>query len=123
MPYRTFEFWNKLLSSMQVIAGGLITLCAFAGAASAFVKGERQFKLSLYLFEVVSSMSAGTIVYLFLRATSTPEEWIVAISGLSAYFGTKLLAVFYTLLVQKLQGLFNGKNASGSAINEKGDKS
>lgn len=107
---------------MQFITGSLVILCALVGAASTFVKGERQFKLSIYLFEVFSSMSAGTIVYLFLRVTSTPEEWIAAISGLSAYFGTKLLAILYQLLVNKIQNYFNAKNPS-TTTSDKGGKS
>lgn len=107
MPYHRFEFWANLLTSMQTISAALVSLCAVVGAAGPFVKGERTFKLSLYCFEVFSSMSAGAIVYLLLRATSTPEEWIAAISGLSAYFGTKLMSILYQLLIKKLQKLFH----------------
>lgn len=107
MPYHKYEFWASLLTNMKTITAILVALCAFVGAAAPFVKGERQFKVSLYCFEVLSSMSAGTIVYLILKATSTPEEWIAAISGLSAYFGTKLLTVLYSLVIKKLQKVFH----------------
>ena len=103
MPYHKYEFWASLLTNMKTITTLLVAICAFVGAAAPFVKGERQFKISLYIFEVLSSMSAGTIVYLLLKVTSTPEEWIAAVSGLSAYFGTKLLTTLYAIFIKRLQ--------------------
>lgn len=108
-PARIEEF----MTALTYIAGVLIIVCSLSGAAMPYVKGEKMFTFARYLVEVVSSAAAGVIVFLLLRVTDMPEEWIAALSGLSAYFGTRLMNVLYSLLVGRLKLIFHEKQSDG----------
>lgn len=105
-PARIEDF----MTAITYIAGVLILVCSVSGAAMPYVKGGKMFVFARYLVEVISSAAAGVIVFLILRVTDMPEEWIAALSGLSAYFGTRLMNVLYSILVGRLKIIFHDKN-------------
>ena len=102
------DFWNE---ATKIAPYALILLGALSGGASSFVNNNEPFKLGTYIFEVMSSLVAGSIVLLVLRTTNTPEGLIFALAALAAYFGTKMLSIFYQIFIVRI------KKASG--INEK----
>lgn len=110
MAWKNPTTWSDLNSALNQISIFLVFMCALTGGAAPFVKGEKTFKFGLYLWEVFSSMSAGVIVFLFLKATNTPDEIIGAVAGLSAYFGTKLMSMLYGLLIFKIKQFFRHKD-------------
>lgn len=113
MAWKNPTTWSDLNSALNQISLILVFLCALTGGAAPFVKGEKAFRFGLYLWEVVSSMSAGIIVFLFLKATNTPDEVIGAVSGLSAYFGTKLMSMLYGVLIFKIKQIFKVNRDKG----------
>lgn len=74
------------MTAIAMITVVLIIVCSISGAAMPYVKGEKMFKFIRYLVEVITSAAAGFIVFLLLRVTDIPGEWIAAFSGISAYF-------------------------------------
>lgn len=105
--------FQDFMTALTYIACVLIFVCSLSGAAMPYVKGEKVFVFAKYLVEVVSSAAAGVIVFLILRVTDMPEEWIAAFSGLSAYFGTRLMNVLYSIFVGRLRIIFHEKPESG----------
>ena len=74
------------MTAIAMITVILIIVCSISGAAMPYVKGEKMFKFIRYLVEVITSAAAGFIVFLLLRVTDIPGEWIAAFSGIAAYF-------------------------------------
>lgn len=105
--------WGDMSNALNVISMLLMFLCALTGGAARFTKGDVAFKFGLYVWEVASSMSAGMIVFLVLKATNTPDEIIGAISGLSAYFGTRLMSMLYGILIFKIKKIFRHSDDDG----------
>lgn len=95
--------WSDFATAVSQIAAILIIVCALAGPAQAYAKGEKVFKFFQFVVEFVTSAAAGFIVFLLLRVTDMPEEWIAAFSGISAFFGTRLMNVLYAIFVGKLK--------------------
>ena len=106
MAWKNPTQWGDMSNALNVISMLLMFLCALTGGAARFTKGDVAFRFGLYVWEVASSMSAGMIVFLFLKATNTPDEIIGAISGLSAYFGTRLMSMLYGILIFKIKKFF-----------------
>ncbi len=100
MFWRDPLFWNDLSKIAPYV---LILISALAGGASSFSKTDTPFNIKTYLFEVFSSLVAGSIIYLGLHTTNTPDELIDAISALVAYFGTNALSIFYQMFITKLE--------------------
>jgi len=103
MPWRDNNFWNQIKEFVPLL---LMILCSLAGASRQFVNGERPFSMGLFVFEVLSAMSAGAIVFLFLSAVEMPEEWKGAITGLVSYFGSKTMTIFYEIFIVKVRRFF-----------------
>lgn len=106
MPTKNPAVWSDFLTAIGQITAILILVCALAGPAQQYSKGEKMFNLFHYLAEVVTSMVAGFIVYLLLRVTEMHEEWIAAFSGLGAYFGNRIMNLLYRFMVGKLKIAF-----------------
>ena len=87
MPTENPVNWSDFMSAASQIAAILILVCELAGPAQAYTKGEKVFKLIQYLVEFVTSAEAGFIVFLLLRVTEMPEEWMAVFSGVAAFFG------------------------------------
>lgn len=113
MPTKSPAVWADFLTTISQIAFILIFVCALAGPAQKYAKGEQIFKIGQYFVEVITSAAAGFIVFLLLRVSSIPEEWIAAFSGLSAYFGTRLMNVLYGLLVGKIRFMLRSDKGDG----------
>ena len=80
----------------------LLILASLAGGANTILKDEHiQFSIGRYILEVLSSITAGAIVYLVLQPTSIPQGIRTASSALAAYFGTKVLLIFYEFFIIK----------------------
>lgn len=103
MPTKSPAVWSDFLTAIGQITAILILVCALAGPAQQYSKGEKMFNFFHYLAEVVTSMVAGFIVYLLLRVTEMHEEWIAAFSGLGAYFGNRIMNLLYRFMVGKLK--------------------
>lgn len=114
MAWKNPTQWGDMNNALNILSMLLIFLCALTGGATRFTKGDMAFKFGLYLWEVASSMSAGMIVFLFLKATNTPDEMVGAVSGLSAYFGTRLMSMLYGVLVFKIKHYFKHSDDTGS---------
>lgn len=102
--------WEDFMTAIAMITVILIIVCSISGAAMPYVKGEKMFKFIRYLVEVITSAAAGFIVFLLLRVTDIPGEWIAAFSGISAYFGTRIMNVLYGLLTGRLKVMFHSDN-------------
>lgn len=111
MAWKNPTQWGDMNNALNILSMLLVFFCALTGGATRFTKGDIAFKFGLYLWEVASSMSAGMIVFLFLKATNTPDEMVGAISGLSAYFGTRLMSMLYGVLVFKIKQYFRHSDA------------
>lgn len=98
--------WSDFMTAIQQITAVLIVVCALAGPAQAYVKGEEKFVLIKYAVEVVTSALSGIIVFLLLRVIDMPEEWLAAFTGIGTFFGLKLMNVFYKLLLGRLRVIF-----------------
>lgn len=107
MPWGTQELLNQI---KEYIPALLVILCSLAGASRQFVNGEKEFSLGLFVFEVLSAMSAGAIIFLFLSAIDMPEQWKGAVTGLVSYFGSKTMSLFYQIFVVKLTSFFKIDN-------------
>lgn len=98
------------MTATAMITVILIIVCSISGAAMPYVKGEKVFKFIRYLVEVITSAAAGFIMFLLLRVTDIPGEWIAAFSGIAAYFGTRIMNVLYGLLTGRLKVMFHSGN-------------
>lgn len=105
---------NDFLTPVNVIAFALILVCALSGAAAPYVKGEKEFHYVRYLVDVVTSCAAGFIVFLIVRTTTNSWEWTAASSGISAYFGIKIMNVLYHLFTGKIKLSFVEHSQSNS---------
>ncbi len=113
--------WSDFLTAISQITAVLIIVCALAGPAQPYIKGEEKFVFIKYIVEVITSALSGVIVFLLLRVIDMPEEWLAAFTGIGTFFGLKLMNVFYRILVGRLKVIFqqddekkkeaeNGKN-------------
>lgn len=107
MPAKQPAVWADFITAVNQIAFYLLLLCALAGPAQKYVKGDKPFRILQYLIEVVTSALTGVIVFLLLRVFDMPEEWLAALTGIAAFFGTKLINVLYRILIEKLSSVFN----------------
>lgn len=103
MPWKDKNLLNQFKELVPFL---LMILCSLAGASRQFVNGEKPFSMGLFMFEVLSAMSAGAIVFLFLSAVEMPEEWKGAITGLVSYFGSKTMSIFYQIFIVKVRKFF-----------------
>lgn len=103
MPWKDNNLLNQFKELVPFL---LMILCSLAGASRQFVNGEKTFSMGLFMFEVLSAMSAGAIVFLFLSAVEMPEEWKGAITGLVSYFGSKTMSIFYQIFIVKVRKFF-----------------
>ncbi|MFQ7008804.1 MAG: phage holin family protein [Parasutterella sp.] len=74
--------WEDFMTAIAMITVILIIVCSISGAAMPYER-EKMFKFIRYLVEVITSAAAGFIVFLLLRVTDIPGEWIAAFSGIS----------------------------------------
>ena len=113
MIWRDPEFWNDLSQIAPIL---LILLSALAGGASTFIKDNKPFNFFEYLYEVFSGIIAGYITYLILHAFKLEYGICVAGSAIAAYFGTKILIIFYQIFIVRLNELvkFNKEDRKGN---------
>ena len=113
MIWRDSEFWNDLSQIAPIL---LILMSALAGGASTFVKDNKPFNFFKYLYEVFSSIVAGYITYLILHSFKLEYGICVAGSAIAAYFGTKILIIFYQIYIARLNELikFNKEDRKGN---------
>ena len=113
MIWRDSEFWNDLSQIAPIL---LILMSALAGGASTFVKDNKPFNFFKYLYEVFSSIVAGYITYLILHSFKLEYGICVAGSAIAAYFGTKILIIFYQIFIARLNELvkFNKEDRKGN---------
>lgn len=98
--------FDEFMTALSLISFALGFVSALAGAAIPYVKGERQFMFYRYIVEVATSAIAGVVVFLLLKVTDIPEEWIAALTGVASFYGTRLMNVLYELLVGRLKIVF-----------------
>lgn len=101
-PQRLDDF----MTALTLISLALGGVSALAGAAMPYVKGEREFMLARYVVEVMTSAIAGVIVFLLLKVTDLPEEWIAALTGVASFYGVRLMNILYGFLVGRLKVIF-----------------
>ena len=113
MIWRDPEFWNDLSQIAPIL---LILISALAGGASSFVKDNKPFNFFKYLYEVFSGIVAGYITYLILYTFKLEYGICVAGSAIAAYFGTKILIIFYQIFIARLNELtkFNKEDRKGN---------
>lgn len=98
--------FDEFMTALSLISFALGLVSSLAGAAMPYVKGERKFMFYRYIVEVATSAIAGVVVFLLLKVTDIPEEWIAALTGISSFYGTRLMNVLYGLLVGRLKIIF-----------------
>ena len=98
--------FDEFITALSLIAFALGFVSSLAGAAMPYVKGERKFMFYRYIVEVATSAIAGVVVFLLLKVTDIPEEWIAALTGIASFYGTRLMNVLYGLLVGRLKIIF-----------------
>lgn len=102
--------FDEFITALSLIAFALGFVSSLAGAAMPYVKGERKFMFYRYIVEVATSAIAGVVVFLLLKVTDIPEEWIAALTGIASFYGTRLMNVLYGLLVGRLKIIFLGSS-------------
>ena len=90
--------FDEFMTALSLISFALGFVSSLAGAAMPYVKGERKFMFYRYI--------AGVVVFLLLKVTDIPEEWIAALTGIASFYGTRLMNVLYGLLVGRLKIIF-----------------
>lgn len=98
--------FDEFMTALSLISFALGFVSSLAGAAMPYVKGERKFMFYRYIVEVATSAIAGVVVFLLLKVTDIPEEWIAALTGIASFYGTRLMNVLYGLLVARLKIIF-----------------
>ena len=98
--------FDEFMTALSLISFALGFVSSLAGAAMPYVKGERKFMFYRYIVEVAASAIAGVVVFLLLKVTDIPEEWIAALTGIASFYGTRLINVLYGLLVGRLKIIF-----------------
>ena len=98
-----FDDFMTALTLFSLALGGV---SALAGAAMPYVRREREFMLARYIVEVMTSAIAGVIVFLLLKVTDLPEEWIAALTGVASFYGVRLMNILYGFLVGRLKVIF-----------------
>ena len=113
MIWRDPELWNDLSQIAPIL---LILISALDGGASSFFKENKPFNFFEYLYEVLSGIVAGYITYLILHTFKLEYGICVAGSAISAYFGTKILIIFYQIFIARLNELvkFNKEDRKGN---------
>lgn len=102
---------KEFASTVNLIVFTLILICAASGSAMPYVRAERNWNFPRWFVEFISSCAAGFIVYLILRTSKLSWEWIGACSGVSAYFGLKIMNTLYGIVTGKLKlTVHNGAN-------------
>lgn len=101
-PQRLDDFMTALTLFSLALGG----VSALAGAAMPYVRREREFMLARYIVEVMTSAIAGVIVFLLLKVTDLPEEWIAALTGVASFYGVRLMNILYGFLVGRLKVIF-----------------
>lgn len=104
--------WSDFLTTINQITFILLLLCALAGPAQEYAKGEKPFKIITYSVEVLTSAIAGVIVNLLLRVTDLPEEWIGAFTGIGSFFGVRMMSVLYQLFMGRIKLLLGHKDGN-----------
>ena len=90
-------------STVNLIVFTLIVICAASGSAMPYVRAERDWNFPRWFIEFITSCAAGFIVYLILRTSKLSWEWIGACSGVSSYFGLKIMNTLYGIVTGKLK--------------------
>lgn len=103
---RNPQRFDDFMTSLTLISLALVGVSALAGAAMPYVRREREFMLARYIVEVMTSAIAGVIVFLLLKVTDLPEEWIAALTGVSSFYGVRLMNILYGFLVGRLKVIF-----------------
>lgn len=103
---RNPQRFDDFMTALTLISIALGGVSALAGAAIPYVKGEREFMLARYVVEVMTSAIAGVIVFLLLKVTDLPEEWIAALTGVASFYGVRLMNILYGFLVGRLKVIF-----------------
>lgn len=103
---RNPQRFDDFMTALTLISLALGGVSALAGAAMPYVKGERDFMLARYIVEVMTSAIAGVVVFLLLKVTDLPEEWIAALTGVASFYGVRLMNILYGLLVGRLKVIF-----------------
>ena len=98
--------FDEFMTALSLISFALGFVSSLAGAAMPFVKGEWIFMLYRSIVEVGTSAIGGVVVFLLLKVTDIPEEWIAALTGIASFYGTRLMNVLYGLLVGRLKIIF-----------------
>lgn len=119
-PQRLDDF----MTALTLISLALGGVSALAGAAMPYVKGERDFMLARYIVEVMTSAIAGVIVFLLLKVTDLPEEWIAALTGVASFYGVRLMNILYGFLIGRLKIIFldTSKNEVEKKEGEENDR-
>lgn len=82
--------FDEFMTALSLISFALGFVSSLAGAAMPYVKGERKFMFYRYIVEVATSAIAGVVVFLLLKVTDIPEEWIAALTGIASFYGTSV---------------------------------
>lgn len=112
-----FDDFMTALTLFSLALGGV---SALAGAAMPYVRREREFMLARYIVEVMTSAIAGVIVFLLLKVTDLPEEWIAALTGVASFYGVRLMNILYGFLVGRLKVIF--LDTTKNEVEKKEDK-
>lgn len=103
---------SEFASTVNLIVFTLILICAASGSAMPYVRAERGWNFPRWFIEFVTSCAAGFIVYLILRTSKLSWEWIGACSGVSAYFGLKIMNTLYGVITGKLKLTVHNNNGA-----------
>lgn len=107
MPEKQPAMWSDFLTAINQITAVLIIVCALAGPAQAYVKGEKKFVFVRFLVEVVTSALSGIFIFLLLRVYDMPEEWLAAFTGIGTLFGLKVIDALYAFFMGRIKFMFH----------------
>lgn len=117
---RNPQRFDDFVTALTLISLALGGVSALAGAAMPYVRREREFMLARYIVEVMTSAIAGVIVFLLLKVTDLPEEWIAALTGVASFYGVRLMNILYGFLVGRLKVIF--LDTTKNEVEKKEDK-
>lgn len=117
---RNPQRFDDFMTALTLISLALGGVSALAGAAMPYVRRERKFMLARYIVEVMTSAIAGVIVFLLLKVTDLPEEWIAALTGVASFYGVRLMNILYGFLVGRLKVIF--LDTTKNEVEKKEDK-
>lgn len=99
--------FDEFMTALSLISFALDLISALAGAAMPVRKRRKGNLCSIDTsLKWPHRQLPGVVVFLLLKVTDIPEEWIAALTGVASFYGTRLMNVLYGLLVGRLKIIF-----------------